>query len=352
MSELKELEDLLIEELKDIYDAEKQLKSAIPILARQASSCNLKVELSVHLEIIRERIQQLKKAEEMLKTSFSGKTCEAMRGLLTEGEQALDEERTNLDIIDALLIGCLRRVMHYQLATYSTAIFIAEELGEDLLVRLLNSIIDEVSFADQALSEILLDEVLPSAAQALSFAEKTEYSDSTLKELCVKNAVLDCGTISGTLIVKREPGKKVSTLVRSLLVAGGLFSALALNGTSVSAEGKPSGGVLQNEERALTYTPDNSGRNIRDRNAYRKTVQDQSNAEGDIEVAARIHWELVSFQKELSVNARNIKVIVESGLVTLRGPVETSEEKSAIEDIALRVAKGYRIINQLEIADS
>ena len=97
------------------------------------------------------------------------------------------------------------------------------------------------------------------------------------------------------------------------------------------------------------YENDNSGKNARDVNENRKTADGQALGGGDINVLAEIRKHVVA-NDALSTNAKNVKILVENGVVTLRGPVKTAEEKTWIQQEAMTIAKGYRVDNQLEVA--
>ena len=102
---------------------------------------------------------------------------------------------------------------------------------------------------------------------------------------------------------------------------------------------------------AEQYKPDNTGKNVRDRNDTRKTADDQNLIGSETEVVARIRREIMA-NDSLSTNAHNVKIVVEDGRVLLRGPVKSDEERTVIGSTASRVASGFRVVNQLEVAPS
>jgi ferritin-like metal-binding protein YciE len=182
MEQLSNLEDVLINELRDLYNAESQLIKALPMMAKGASNTNLKEAFESHLSETREHVERLEKIGEILGAKLTGKTCKAMQGLVAEGEEAMKEESDNPTLIDALLIGAAQRVEHYEMAAYGTARAMAEVLQKPEIVNLLQETLDEESAADQTLTEISEDEVLPESYQAYETEGDTEDTDDDENE--------------------------------------------------------------------------------------------------------------------------------------------------------------------------
>ena len=157
------LPDLLEEELKDIYSAENQLVKALPKMAKKASSPTLKKAFTDHLKQTEGHVARLEKIGKTLDITLKGKTCAAMKGLVEEGKEVIDEDGEP-SIIDAALIGAAQRVEHYEMAAYGTVRAIAAALGHDPVVKLLQQTLDEEGQADKLLTSIAEDEVLSSAA--------------------------------------------------------------------------------------------------------------------------------------------------------------------------------------------
>lgn len=107
-------------------------------------------------------------------------------------------------------------------------------------------------------------------------------------------------------------------------------------------------GTMKHDTTGTHQAPDNTGRNKRDRNEKNVTPMDQSNKSEDLEITRKIRAEIID-QEGMSVNARNIKIVTVDGRVTLRGPVNTEEEKKKIEEIAEKVAQAGNVENQLEV---
>ncbi|CAN5612577.1 ferritin-like domain-containing protein [soil metagenome] len=159
------LDELLADELKDIYNAENQLLKALPKLAKKASSASLKTAFTKHLKETEGHVARLEKIGKSLDLKLTGKKCHAMEGLIEEGKEVLEEDGQG-PVIDAALIGCAQRVEHYEMAAYGTVRAMAEELGHSNIVKLLQATLDEEGAADKKLTEIATGEVLAAASAA------------------------------------------------------------------------------------------------------------------------------------------------------------------------------------------
>lgn len=162
---LDTLKTLLQEQVRDLYSAENQLVKALPKLAKAATSETLREAFTGHLEQTREHVERLQLIAEMLETKPGGKKCKAMEGLVAEGAEVLDEDGEET-VIDAALIAAAQRVEHYEIAAYGSAIAMAEQLGEQRIIKLLRRTLDEETAADEKLSGISTEEVLPAAEGA------------------------------------------------------------------------------------------------------------------------------------------------------------------------------------------
>jgi ferritin-like metal-binding protein YciE len=161
------LDELLEDELKDIYNAENQLLKALPKMAKKASSETLRAAFTKHLKETEGHVSRLESIGKELNIILTGKKCHAMQGLIEEGKEVLDEEEENA-VIDAALIGAARRVEHYEMAAYCAASGMAEALGHKKVVSLLRETLDEESAADEKLHGIADEEVLPAAVETES----------------------------------------------------------------------------------------------------------------------------------------------------------------------------------------
>ena len=122
---LDSLKKLYVEELRDLYSAENQLIKALPKMAKGASSAELKQAFEDHLEQTKEHVERLDEIFSRLDEKPTGKTCKAMKGLIEEGSEMLEEDGEE-SVIDAGLIGAAQRVEHYEIAAYGTVLNIRQ----------------------------------------------------------------------------------------------------------------------------------------------------------------------------------------------------------------------------------
>jgi ferritin-like metal-binding protein YciE len=161
---IEQLDTLFVEEIKDLYDAEKQLVRALPKMAKSASSEELRTAFEDHLAETKTHVQRLEQVFEMMGVPAKGKTCAGMKGLVEEGDEVMQEDAVE-ELLDAALIGAAQRVEHYEMAAYGTARAMAERLGKQDAVDLLQETLDEEKAADEKLTEIAED-LLASIATA------------------------------------------------------------------------------------------------------------------------------------------------------------------------------------------
>lgn len=147
------LRELLIEEMQDIYHAEKQLVKALPKMAKAANSPKLKQGFEDHLAETKTQVERIEQAFEALGEKAKTKVCKAMKGLLEEGTEVMEEEMED-SVKDAALIAAAQKVEHYEIATYGTLCTWAEVLGYKNALKLLKQNIDEEESADMKLTEL------------------------------------------------------------------------------------------------------------------------------------------------------------------------------------------------------
>ena len=152
----KSLRELYIDELRDLYNAETQLVNALPKMAKAASNDQLREAFEEHLHQTAEQVSRLEQIFEQLEEKPSGKKCLGMQGLVKEGAETIGEDYAE-DVMDAAIIGAAQRVEHYEIAGYGTARAIAELLGENEHVSLLNQTLEEEKRADQKLTDLSQD---------------------------------------------------------------------------------------------------------------------------------------------------------------------------------------------------
>ena len=154
MASIDSLQSLLVDELRDIYDAEQRLTKAIPKLAEASSNRELVIAFNNHLAETQQHVARLEQAFSDLGEDAEAKTCAGMKGLIKEGDEHAGEDYDDAGLRDAAIIGSAQRVEHYEIAAYGTAVAHAKLLGRDEVVRLLESTLAEEKAADQTLTEI------------------------------------------------------------------------------------------------------------------------------------------------------------------------------------------------------
>ncbi|PXY46361.1 YciE/YciF ferroxidase family protein [Flavobacterium hydrophilum] len=159
-----ELKELFIDSLKDIYWAENALVGALPKMAANASSPGLASAILEHLEITQLQVERLKQVFDLLAENAEGKKCEAMAGLLKEGDSIL-EETTPGPVRDAGIIAASQKIEHYEIATYGTLVAFAKTLGENDAAKLLTQTLAEEKEADCILNDVALNVVNSVAAE-------------------------------------------------------------------------------------------------------------------------------------------------------------------------------------------
>jgi ferritin-like metal-binding protein YciE len=162
---LSSLRDLLLEELRDLYNAEQQLIEALPKMADAAKTSALKSAFKHHLEETKQHASRLEHVFAGIREKPAGETCEAMKGLIKEGELIIKAEG-DADVRDAGLIGAAQRVEHYEMAGYGTARTLARRLGENEIASVLQQTLNEEGEADKKLTSIAESQVNVGAARS------------------------------------------------------------------------------------------------------------------------------------------------------------------------------------------
>lgn len=163
--ETNPLEELLVDELKDIYNAENQIIKALPKMAKTASSPELKRAFERHLEETRRHVERLDQIGQTLDVKLTGKKCKGMEGLIEEGKEMMEEDFDE-NAIDAGLIGAAQKVEHYEIAAYGTARTHAEMLGYSKAAKLLQTTLDEEGATDKKLTQLAESIINVEAAHA------------------------------------------------------------------------------------------------------------------------------------------------------------------------------------------
>jgi len=146
------LHDLFEDQIKDLYSAENQIIKALPKMAKNATSPQLRTAFERHLEETRNQAARLEQIAQELDFTPKGKKCKGMEGLIEEGKEVMDE--FDEDTLDAGMIGAAQKVEHYEIAAYGTARAHAELLGYTRAARLLQQTLDEEGRTDKKLSQL------------------------------------------------------------------------------------------------------------------------------------------------------------------------------------------------------
>ena len=147
------LEQLMIEELKDLYDAEKQITDALPAMANEARTAQLRMAFEGHLTQTKEHVQRLEEIFQELSVSDTGKKCKGIRAIIQEGEEMI-QQTTDPAVRDAALIAAAQHVEHYEMAGYGTAISYAQRLDYNRVADYLQQTLNEEKQADLNLTQI------------------------------------------------------------------------------------------------------------------------------------------------------------------------------------------------------
>jgi ferritin-like metal-binding protein YciE len=147
------LEDLFLQEIKDIYDAEKQILKALPKMAKAVESEQLRAAIEEHHMVTEKQVERLEEIFQILGKPARGKKCAAMEGLLKEGSEILKEDAEPA-VLDAAIIAAAQKVEHYEIASYGTLATFAEILGYEDAKELLGQTLEEEKETDETLTQI------------------------------------------------------------------------------------------------------------------------------------------------------------------------------------------------------
>jgi ferritin-like metal-binding protein YciE len=165
MAESGTLHDAFLDELRDTYDAEKQLTKALPKLAKAATSGALRDAFESHLDETRGQIERLERVFESLGEKAKGKHCDGIAGIIDEGSAIMDEDFDE-STMDACLIAAGQRAEHYEMAAYGTLVAWATDMGHKEAARLLQQTLEEEKAADEKLTSLAEGGINQAAAEA------------------------------------------------------------------------------------------------------------------------------------------------------------------------------------------
>jgi len=162
---LDSLDTLFLDQIQDLYDAEQRITKALPLMAEAAHDPLLKAAFQQHLQETENQLTRLGQVFKEIGKSASGKTCEAMKGLITEGQEAISASGDPA-VKDAALIAAAQRVEHYEIAAYGTARTFAKRLGKTEAARLLQQTLQEEEATDKKLTGLAESNINPQAAKS------------------------------------------------------------------------------------------------------------------------------------------------------------------------------------------
>lgn len=152
--EQSKFHNLFVDELKDIYWAEKHLVKALPKMQKAATSEELAGAIEEHTTVTKEHVNRLEQIFEMLGTRAMGKKCEAMEGLIAEGQRVIEDTDEDTAVRDAGLIIAAQKIEHYEIATYGSLCALANKMGQSEIAALLEQTLNEEKETDHHLTEI------------------------------------------------------------------------------------------------------------------------------------------------------------------------------------------------------
>jgi len=161
-----EVRELLIEELKDAYSAEKQALRCMQKALKMASAPALREGIQLHIEQTQVQIERVEQAMEQLEARPGRKVCEAMRGLVEEAQHEIEQQDEKGPILDLIIVAGMQRIEHYEIAAYGTGVALAKALGEKEVADLLSETLEEEKQTDLKLTEVSQKAIIPEALAA------------------------------------------------------------------------------------------------------------------------------------------------------------------------------------------
>jgi ferritin-like metal-binding protein YciE len=158
-----EVRELLIEELKDAYSAEKQALRCMQKALKMASAPALREGIQLHIEQTQVQIERVEQAMEQLEARPGRKVCEAMRGLVEEAQHEIEQQDEKGPILDLVIVAGMQRIEHYEIAAYGTNVALAKALGEKEIAELLAETLEEEKQTDLKLTEVTQKAIMPEA---------------------------------------------------------------------------------------------------------------------------------------------------------------------------------------------
>lgn len=201
MANLETLQELLVHELQDLYNAENQIMKALPKMAKRASSTELREAFEEHLAQTEMQAQRLERALALLDAPVRGRHCDGMQGIIEEGKKLMEEDASE-DVMDAGLIAAAQKVEHYEIASYGSVKAWADQLGHEEITALLEETLSEEEGADRRLSE--LAESMINEEAAVADSESSEEDDMEEAESAEAEGTEE---EEETTVSRRPPGR-------------------------------------------------------------------------------------------------------------------------------------------------
>jgi ferritin-like metal-binding protein YciE len=181
------LQEAFVDELRDAYDAEKQVLKALPKMIKAAASDELRTAFANHLEETKGQVARLERVFSSLDEKVRGKHCEGVAGIIEEGKSVMEEDFDE-QTMDACLIASGQRVEHYEMAAYGTLVAWAKALGHSEAAALLEETLNEEKAADEKLTALAEGGINESAASGASDDEESDESDTPAPKAKAKSA--------------------------------------------------------------------------------------------------------------------------------------------------------------------
>ena len=181
MPGMETLQELLVHELQDLYNAENQIIKALPKMAKRTTSTELREAFEEHLSQTQMQAQRLERALALLDAPVRGRNCDGMQGILEEGKKLMEEDSSD-DVLNAGLIAAAQKVEHYEIASYGSVKAWAELLGQDEITALLEETLEEEEATDRKLSELAESMINAEAAMVSSDTDADEDGEGGSEE--------------------------------------------------------------------------------------------------------------------------------------------------------------------------
>lgn len=178
---IQSMRDLLLEELRDIYSAERLAVRAYPKVRKAVQTLALREAIERHLEETKEQIERLNRVFEVMDAKTRGKTCHAMEGLIEEAQEHLDAD-LEPELLEVMLVADLQKVEHYEIAAYGSAKAHAEALGLDQAVELLDETLNEEKETDARLNQLATEQINPRAVEQAEEGEAGEEDEAAQQQ--------------------------------------------------------------------------------------------------------------------------------------------------------------------------